>query len=130
MPRRSKSLDKYPEGRLFVLDFGDSADLGDRVHEQMMIGGGYYVEKTLFDTDSIPAGELSSPEAALIAFEEKRTEMWQQFRKVKRSWQIAMGLSCSGKPKVKPKLEREFRTPLSESERRDFIRSIPLVPIR
>jgi len=119
MPR-SKSLDKYPEGRLFVLDCGDSDNFEERLHEQIMAGGGYYADKKLVDVESLPAGEDFSPELALIAKEELKAEEWHSFR----------NLSCSSEPKESQEFEREFRAPFSEGERREFIRSIPFIPVR
>jgi len=126
---RNNMGDRYPKGRMFVLNFGDSTDLADRAHEQALAGGGYYADNKFVDTDSIPAGEQFSPEVALIIKEELNTERWREFRKKRRSWQIVMGLSCSGRPKSQPKLEREFRAPFSESERIEFIRHTPLMPV-
>jgi hypothetical protein len=121
--------DSYPNGRRFVQDFGDSRDFEDRLHEKILAGGGYYVSSAekFVGVDNIPSGDMS-PEEVLIMSEETRAERYREQRKEHRSRQIVFGLSCSGKPKTK-KIVREFRTPLSETDRRAFIRNIPLLPV-
>jgi hypothetical protein len=90
MPRRSKSLEKYPEGRLFVLDFGESGEFADRTFEQALAGGGLRSPNKFIGPEDIPAGEQFSPEAALIAREESAAETWHVFRELELLKQAKM----------------------------------------
>jgi hypothetical protein len=108
-------MKSYPNGRRFVEDFGDSRDFEDRVHEQILAGGGYYAQKFI-DVENIPDPGCSSE----VIMEEVLTKG--------HFCQVTHCLNCSEIRKEK-KPERKFRTPLSENERRLFIKRIPLLPV-
>ncbi len=114
------SNDGYPDGRSFVKDFEISKELGDRIHEGIIAGGGYYVNHGKFiNVENIPAAPEYFPDVQLVLFEEARAKRHREQKKERRFWQIVHGISRSGKKRM----VREFRTPLSDSDRRAFIRA-------
>lgn len=121
--------DGLVNGRKFVEDIGDSGNLEERLHEQIMAGGGYYREKFV-DAENIPGPDDYNPEINMMNREEMRAKIHREQREERMFWQIVHGISCSGKRKdIETKDEFPVCSRWSKEKRLEFIKNIPLLPV-
>lgn len=98
------------ETRGWVEDVGDSRDLGDRLHEQIMLGGGLFAKGKCLVAESIP-DETPNPLETLILVEEAELMQLEEM----------YSLPAFAQTPRNPEIQLKFWSP---EKRRDFIRKI------
>lgn len=104
-------------GRKFVEDLGDSGNFEERLHEQIMAGGGYYREKSV-NAENIPGPDDYNPEINMMNREEMRAKIHREQREERMFWQD-----------VETKDELPAYSSWSKEKRFEFIENIPLLPV-